>query len=135
MKKACKYCGKIHERNFVCEKKPKIEYRRYDKKYYKKRYDRKEDKFRSSYDWQKKRTYILKRDRHLCQACLHNLTGTVCRLTTEKLSVHHIVSLRDDFELRLDDSNLITLCHKHHELAESGKIQAERLDEIVPPIL
>ena len=135
MKKACKYCGKIHERNFVCEKKPKIEYRRYDKKYYKKRYDHKEDKFRSSYEWQKKRTYILKRDRYLCQACLHNLTGTVCRLTTEKLSVHHIVSLRGDFDLRLDDSNLITLCHKHHELAESGKIQAERLAEIVPPIL
>ena len=134
MKKACKYCGKIHERGFVCEKKPKVQYKGYNQKYYKKRYDRKEDIFRSSYDWQRKRTYILKRDKYLCQACLHNLTGTVCRLTTEGLSVHHIRPLRTDFDLRLDDSNLITLCHTHHELAENGRISAEQLIKIVPPL-
>ncbi|MDE6787694.1 MAG: HNH endonuclease [Ruminococcus sp.] len=134
MKKACKYCGKIHERNFICKKKPKVQYRGYSKRYYKKRYNRKEDIFRSSYDWQRKRTYILKRDKYLCQACLQNLTGTVCRLTTDGLSVHHIRPLRTDFDLRLDDSNLITLCHTHHELAENGRISAEQLTKIVPPL-
>lgn len=132
MKKACKYCGKIHEKSFICEKKPKIQY---SKRYYKKKYNRKEDIFRSSYDWQKKRTYILKRDRYLCQACLNNLAGTVCRLTTEKLSVHHIKPLRTDFNLRLDENNLITLCSMHHEMAENGRISAEQLSEIVPPMV
>ena len=128
MKKACKYCGKIHERDYVCEKKPELKPKRYSKKY-----ERREDIFRSSYEWQKKRTYILKRDKYLCQACLHNLFGTACRLTTNGLSVHHIRPLKTNFDLRLDDSNLITLCKTHHEFAENGRISAKQLLEIVPP--
>lgn len=133
MKKACKYCGKIHERDFVCEKKPKVQYKGYNKKYCKKRYERKEDIFRSSYDWKSKRRRIMKRDKYLCQACLHNLSGTVCRLTNKRLSVHHIRPLTTDFDSRLDDSNLITLCGMHHEMAEKGEVSAEQLAEIVPP--
>lgn len=122
MKKACKYCGKIHDTKYICEKKP----------------DRKPkqlgtiDAFRSSYEWKLKREYIKKRDRYLCQACLNNLEGTVRRICTANLSVHHIEPLKNHFELRLDETNLITLCEYHHESAECGKIPAELLRKCIP---
>lgn len=130
MKKACVYCGQVHDFSYKCPKKPM----RIHKNYTQKR-DSKEDKFRSSYKWKKKRTYILKRDRHLCIACLHGLHGTSSRLTTSGLSVHHIVPLKVDFDLRLDDDNLITLCQMHHEMAEKGAITADMLRNITPPYI
>lgn len=93
----------------------------------------KEDHFRNTTAWRKKREEIKKRDRYLCQACLNNLRGTVKRLTTDDLSVHHIRPLKTNFELRLDDDNLITLCAFHHELAENGHISASELKDIIPP--
>lgn len=128
MKKSCKYCGGVHDRNYVCEKKPQT----VGKKYYRKR-NSEEDIFRSSYDWKKKREYIMKRDKYLCQACLNNFSGTVSRLTSDGLSVHHIIPLKNNFNLRLSDENLITLCSMHHELAEKGKIPTKVLVGIIVP--
>ncbi|MDE5772732.1 MAG: HNH endonuclease [Ruminococcus sp.] len=128
MKKACKYCGGVHDRNYVCDRKPQTVY----KKYYQKR-NSQEDIFRSSYDWKKKREYILRRDKYLCQACINNFSGTVKRLTSDGLSVHHIIPLKNNYDLRLSDKNLITLCSMHHELAEKSEISAENLLDIVPP--
>lgn len=128
MKKACKYCGKIHEIKEICDKKPVkvFNYKKYKK-------DSREDKFRWTQAWQHKRDFIKARDKYLCQACLNNMQGTKLRLNTERLSVHHIKSLKTDFDLRLDESNLITLCNMHHELAEKGIIPAEELIKIIPP--
>jgi 5-methylcytosine-specific restriction protein A len=64
----------------------------------------------------------LKKDHYLCQACLHNLDGAGVRYTTDALEVHHIVPVSEDWDLRFDWSNLITLCRCHHELAESGAL-------------
>ncbi|MDE5620336.1 MAG: HNH endonuclease [Ruminococcus sp.] len=129
MKKACKYCGGVHDRNYVCDRKPHI----VGKKYYSKQ-SSKEDIFRSSYDWKKKREYIMKRDKYLCQACRNNFIGTVMRLTSDGLSVHHIIPLKNNYELRLSDKNLITLCSIHHKLAEKGEIPAEALVNIIAPL-
>lgn len=41
---------------------------------------------------------------------------------TEGLSVHHIVPLEEDFELRNDMDNLVTLCSRCHEDAENGRV-------------
>lgn len=133
MKKACKYCGGIHDSGYTCPKKPLFIRKKYTPKKYPRKRNSVADKFRSSYDWQQKRTYILKRDKYLCRACFCGLHGTVRRLTSDGLSVHHIVPIKEDFSLRLDDDNLITLCAIHHELAESGKISAEELTETIPP--
>ncbi len=122
MKKACSYCGKIHDRNFRCSKIPK--YSRGNA----------EDSFRWSYEWKCKRDYIKKRDRYLCRACYCGLSGTLKRLNNENLSVHHIVPLKADFSKRLDDNNLITLCTVHHEMAEKGEISAETLIRAIPPV-
>ncbi len=51
-------------------------------------------------------------------------------LKNRKLSVHHIVPLAEDFNRRLDDGNLITLCGFHHEQAERGVISRELLLEL-----
>ncbi|MDE6500786.1 MAG: HNH endonuclease [Ruminococcus sp.] len=120
MKKSCTYCGGVHDVGYVCTKKPHF-------KHNPKRNSR-EDKFRSSYDWQQKRKSILKRDFYLCRICLAE-----SHLTYENLSVHHIVSLKNNFDLRLDDNNLITLCNVHHEQAEKGKISADILHNLIPP--
>ena len=50
------------------------------------------------------------------------LDGAGVRCTTDALEVHHIVPVSEDWDLRFDWSNLITLCRCHHELAESGAL-------------
>ena len=119
MKKACPYCGGIHSRGEVCTQKPA-----------EKKASSGADVFRSSYEWKEKRGYIMRRDKYLCQACLHGIGGKI-RLCNEELSVHHIRPLKTNFELRLDEKNLITLCRFHHEKAESGEISAEKLLKIL----
>lgn len=131
MLKACSYCGRLHDINAVCSKKPK------QKHIYKKSKSDYEEaptdirSFRNSKAWQRKREYIKRRDGYVCAACLAGLKGTKKRLNTQDLSVHHIVPLAVDFDLRLDDDNLITLCCLHHELAESGVIAVEELRKVL----
>lgn len=36
-----------------------------------------------------------------------------------------------DWDKRLDDDNLITVCSMHHEMAENGEIPYEVLKEII----
>lgn len=90
------------------------------------------DKFRSSYKWTCKARQIKDRDHYLCVACLHDIDGSgQPAYTTPCLEVHHIVSLESDFNLRLDDSNLITLCRYHHERAEQGLYEISLLRSFV----
>ena len=121
MLKACKYCGLIHKSDYVCEKKP----------IYKRIRNSDIDKFRNTKRWQDKREHIKQRDKYLCQACLNNLIGTIRRINTEDLSVHHIVPVYKAWDLRLEDDNLITLCRHHHELAEKNIIKINQLKEII----
>ena len=115
MLKTCKYCGRIVNEYHKCTMKPK-----YEKK------DKKIVAFRNSTDWKKKRTEILERDKHLCRYCLENK-----RLTYNNIEVHHIIPLKNNFELRLDNDNLISLCRMCHEEAEKGKIPKERHQKII----
>ncbi len=119
MLKSCKYCGRIHKRSFDCGKKPK-----------RRKEPTKINKFRWSRKWRKKRNDIVERDNHLCQICKENN-----KFTYNNLEVHHIVPLEEDYELRLDDENLITLCTTHHKEADKGDISREHLKKIVgvPP--
>lgn len=89
------------------------------------------EKFRSTSEWQKKAEEIKQRDTSVCQACIRNLQGTECRINSKRLSVHHAEPLSEAYELRLDNNNLITLCEKHHELAERGIITLEKIKEII----
>ena len=39
--------------------------------------------------------------------------------------------IRDSEELKLDESNLITLCSTHHAMCDSGEIPYEEVKEII----
>lgn len=61
--------------------------------------------FRSSGVWKHKRKEILDRDDHVCQICGND----------RKLQVHHILSISTHPELKLENSNLISVCQHCHE--------------------
>ena len=122
MNKTCKYCGIVPE-DHICPYKRK-KYNKYSK-------DKAQDKFRNTAAWQKKREYIKRRDRYLCQVCITGLFDTLNELTYQDLEVHHILPIEEDYNRRLDDDNLITICSYHHKMAESGKISREFLQSRV----
>ena len=62
------------------------------------------------------------RDLYCCRLCLAE-----GRITMHDLGVHHIVPLMADFDKRLDNDNLITLCASHHRQADAGRIPRAEL--------
>ena len=66
----------------------------------------------------------------MCKMCLAE--GVV---NTRALSVHHIVPITKDESRSLDDSNLITLCRRHHDLVEGDDGYAGELLRLasIPP--
>lgn len=121
MLKSCKYCGRIHDSKYTCPNKP-------TRKRYKKT---EEDSFRNTQAWQRKRNNIKDRDKGLCQVCIRKLYNTLKQYNYKDIEVHHITPLREEYELRLDENNLISLCKYHHELAEKGEIPRELLRSMI----
>lgn len=120
MLKSCQYCGKIHDSKYICNKKNKG-----------KKQITEADKFRWTRKWQNKREEIKKRDLYLCQICIRELYNTVTKYNTEDLSVHHNIPLNEDYNKRLDNDNLLTVCDYHHEMCENGKIPREEVQQII----
>ncbi len=71
--------------------------------------------FYQSRAWQAVRRQALIRDHGLCQDCLKE------QRVTPAETVHHIVSVRDDWSLRLVLSNLLSLCFGCHNKRHGGK--------------
>lgn len=119
MLKSCKYCGRIHDSKHDCGMKPA-----------RRKKNTEADRFRWSKQWQRKRDEIRQRDSNLCQVCIRQMFGGR-QYTYEDLSVHHGIPLEEDFDKRLDNDNLITLCGYHHEMAEKGAIPREIILKII----
>lgn len=122
VKKACIYCGKIHDRKIICGNK---------RKRLMKVRNTRADKFRSSAEWQHKRHEIKERDMYLCQVCIRSVGLDVNPYAKSNVSVHHIIALQQNFDKKLDNDNLITLCAYHHKQADDGKISVQTLQKIV----
>lgn len=120
MLKSCSYCGKIHDSKYVCSKRPQ-----------RKKETTEADKFRWTSIWQRKREEIKKRDLYLCQICIRELYNTVTKYNTEELSVHHNIPINEDYNKRLDNNNLLTLCDYHHKMCEKGEISREEVQSII----
>lgn len=120
MFKACSRCGKIHAQGHRCY----ANSRNYDK------HDAETRKFRNSKEWKHKAEEIKERDKFLCQICLKNNI-----FNFKELSVHHITPIAENQALRLENSNLITLCEKHHKECERGKIPRTEQQAIVDEIM
>ena len=123
MQQSCKYCGRIHPVGYICPAKPRRVWGRRDKRL---------DRFRRTVAWYQARDSALDRDYHLCRVCNDGKHG---RYLTDRMEVHHIVPLVEDYSLRADIDNLVTLCHIHHVMAEKGEIGRGELRDIIkhPP--
>ena len=112
MKRSCSACGRIHDTKIICpNKRRKTPAEKTE-----------QQSFRSTASWTQKSLIIRERDLYLCRSCLEK-----GKIVWDELEVHHIVPLAEDYEKRLDDDNLITLCKRCHELAEAGKIDRNSL--------
>ena len=67
-----------------------------------------------------------RRDAYACAYCLKDK-----RINCVDIEVHHIVPINEDNSKEYDLGNLITLCRRHHELAEKGLIERKELLDIV----
>lgn len=81
-----------------------------------------ESRMRSRNAWTEKSREIREKAQYLCEVCRDR--GLI---TFDNLEVHHIVKIREDSSLFLDDSNLICLCQEHHKQAEIGILGREYL--------
>ena len=126
MLKSCKYCGRIHDEKIVCEQKQKANNQRWQ--------NRKQTRalqFRRSNAWTDKSVLIRKRDKYMCLCCKAQLIGTVVQYNTHDVSVHHITPIEEDYDMRLDEDNLITVCPVHHEMCERGDITRDEQRRLV----
>ena len=123
MLKTCKHCGVVDE-SHICP------YRKSRQK----SGDRQSDRFRKTKAWTAKSIEIRQRDRYLCQVCLRNLYNTLSHLNYKTVEVHHITPINEDYNKRLDNDNLISLCSYHHKMADKGQIPREELYRIVAEI-
>lgn len=124
--KSCYYCGKIHTTDYKCDEIKKKENER------SKRYnDKKVGDLRNTYRWRKKRELIKQRDNYLCVVCKRNFLDKKEKIECGAIEVHHITPYRENEDLCFDDDNLITLCKKHHEEAESNKIPRMYLRSLI----
>lgn len=81
------------------------------KQYNQGRKDSKETEFYNKH-WSPTKTKALTRDNYMCQECKKN-----GKYITDNLEVHHIVPIKENFDLALDLGNLITLCRSCHKKA------------------
>ena len=117
MYKACSRCGKIHPTKYRCKAGNSIDYNKYKTE---------DDKLRNTYNWHKKSEEIKEASNYLCEVCRDSGVYTY-----DNLEVHHIVKVREDKSLLLDNNNLICLCWKHHKLADKGEVSIEYLKKLV----
>ena len=110
MFKSCSKCGKIHDTKFKCNAGQDI------------LKNREERKLRSQYVWTQKSEEIRERANHLCEVCRDE-----GKITYDDIEVHHIIKVRQDASLLLDNYNLVCLCQEHHKQADKGKIDVDYL--------
>lgn len=97
-----KYCE-------VCEAKVNNRHKEY-KKY---RKDIKEQSFYSSDPWRLKRDKIKDKDNGCCLLCLNE--HKIKSMDT----VHHIIELKEDWDKRFEEDNLISLCESCHQVVHN----------------
>ena len=118
---SCSYCGRIHDSKYKCTERLNSKNKTITEV----------DKFRWTSLWQKKREEIKKRDLYLCQICIRELYNTVTKYNTDELSVHHNIPINKDYNKRLNNNNLLTVCNYHHEMCESGEITQDEVQIII----
>lgn len=52
------------------------------------------------------------------------------RINLSDVEVHHIIKVKDNEDLLLDNFNLICLCATHHHQADSGELSQDLLQDL-----
>ncbi|NFA42126.1 HNH endonuclease [Clostridium botulinum] len=124
--KQCNKCGKRVEADKQCECIIKAK-KNYYKDYKKNRNDNKEQSFYSSKDWITIRDTIKTKDNSVCIGCLMN--NSISNVDY----VHHIETIKDNWNKRLDKDNLICLCsschRKVHDMYNKSSIDKRLMQE------
>lgn len=120
--KTCTYCRKIHDSSVKCGGK-KDYYREKNSRYSK---DKDYISFIKSKEWRNKSVEIKILDSYCCLMC-----KSLGLASPTYLEVHHISKVRNNFEKRLDNDNLITLCVFHHKQADDNTISSSELYELI----
>ena len=118
--RTCSRCGGLHPLGEKCYKNSKNYYQ----------HDAEIRKFRNNAEWKKKSAEIRERDKFLCQICLKKNI-----FNYKNLSVHHIQPIAENQALKLENSNLITVCERCHQDCECGKIPRAEQQAIVDEIM
>ena len=95
MLKACGWCGRMHDINAQCPKKPAKHYHKTSA-----------DHLRDTYKWQRKREQIKQDANYLCEVCKDK-----GKITNKWLEVHHIVKLNDNPDLHIVTGKQIGRAH------------------------
>lgn len=106
--KRCSRCGKRIETGTIC-KCLKDRHKEYDK--YSR--DRRSKQYYNSREWEAVREHVLQLDEGI-DVYAYMTQGIVIRADT----VHHIVPLKEDWSLRSNEDNLISLNHDTHSMIE-----------------
>ena len=120
--KTCTYCRKIHGKEINCTAKRGY-YREKNARYEK---DKDYIKFIKSKQWHNKSQEIKRLDCYRCLVC-----QSLSLISPTYLEVHHIVKVRNNSSLKLDNDNLITLCVHHHKQADNNKISTNELYRLI----
>lgn len=91
--------------------------------------------FRSTYQWTKTAKQIKERDQYLCQICIINAFDTYDQYNYKQLEVNHILPAESHEALRLEPTNLLTMCVTHHKLADRGGIPVSLMQDLAAKIL
>ena len=89
--------------------------------------------FYKSKRWKQKREKILRRDEYLCQECKRY------GKTTPATTVHHVMPIEQNKDLKLNSNNLISLCEQcHNKMHDRGRDNLTELgkqwvDRVSPP--
>lgn len=103
-------CGAVHPIGAVCPVVKERRNRRFDR--YKSQTQR---QLRSSGAWRKKSEQIRTAVDNMCQVCLDK---NIWEYVGKTVSAHHIIPVKDDVELLLQNDNICVLCSYHHKQAE-----------------
>lgn len=110
--KACSRCGKIHDSNYKCNVNRVYQ-------------GGEERRLRSTNAWKDKSLEIRNKASYLCEVCRDQGIYTY-----NNLEVHHIVKVKDNKDLLLDNYNLICLCTEHHKQADNNELDQDYLRKL-----
>lgn len=81
--------------------------------------------FYTSAKWMRKKAYVLRRDKYLCQDCKRYGRKTPAVL------VHHVIPYEESPQTGLDEKNLVSLCESCHNKRHPEKGRGRT----IPPTL